>query len=142
MTLREKITRVSAYGLIYDSDQILLCRISPQIPSFAGQWTLPGGGVEFREHPIDAMVREVREETGLVVRARGLAGVDSNAVDTDEVSYHGIRIVYHAEVISGELTCEVDGTTDLCQWWDRAALVEAPCVDLVSNTLHLLPERD
>ncbi len=140
MNRKQRVTRVSAYGLILNADQILLCRISRQIPGLAGQWTLPGGGIEFREDPIDAMVREVREETGLAVQSRGLAGVDSNAVETDEASYHGIRIVYVADVLGGELTYEVDGTTDVCQWWDRAALADAPCVDLVAKALTFLPD--
>jgi len=60
--------RVSAYGLIVQENRMLLCRISPQVPAAAGMWTLPGGGIDFGEHPQDAVVREVREETGLDVR--------------------------------------------------------------------------
>ena len=33
-------------------------------------WTLPGGGIDFGEHPADAVVREVHEETGLRLRPR------------------------------------------------------------------------
>jgi mutator protein MutT len=38
-------------------------------PPRAGEWTLPGGRIEIGEAPADAAVREVREETGVAVRA-------------------------------------------------------------------------
>ena len=119
-----RITRVSAYGLVCEEDLLLLCRISPRLPHLSGLWTLPGGGLEFREDPTDAMVREVREETGFVVQPGDLAFIHSNAVDTDHAEYHGIRIVYHTELIGGELAFETDGTTDMCRWWPRAELAQ------------------
>ncbi len=142
MTETTRITRVAAYGLIVDGEQMLLCRISDQLPRLAGQWTLPGGGLEFREDPVDAMIREVREETGLVVRAAGLAGVDAKAVDAEHALYHAIRILYHAEVIGGDLTHEQDGTTDCCQWWHRSDLNGLPTVELVeAGVAHVWPDK-
>ena len=37
--------------------------------SFGGYWTLPGGRIEPGESPRQAVVREIREELGLAVRA-------------------------------------------------------------------------
>ncbi|MGK0222760.1 MAG: 8-oxo-dGTP diphosphatase, partial [Limisphaerales bacterium] len=104
------MTRVSAYGLVVDNENILLCRISDQLPRLKGQWTLPGGGLEFRESPIDAMIREVKEETGLLVESAGLQEVNSNEVDVNDTQYHGIRIIYMTNLLGGTLTNEIDGT--------------------------------
>ena len=106
-------TRIAAYGVVLRLDQILVCRISTRVSEWAGRWTLPGGGIEFGEDPAEAMVREVREETGLLVRATGVAGIDSLVVPDGGVAKHSLRIIYFAEVLGGSLTNEVDGSTDL-----------------------------
>ncbi|MFT7653368.1 MAG: 8-oxo-dGTP diphosphatase [Candidatus Azotimanducaceae bacterium] len=132
------MTRVSAYGLVVDNENILLCRISDQLPRLKGQWTLPGGGLEFRESPIDAMIREVKEETGLLVESAGLQEVNSNEVDVNDTQYHGIRIIYMTNLLGGTLTNEIDGTTDLCQWWHKDELPTIPLVDLSQLGISLL----
>jgi 8-oxo-dGTP pyrophosphatase MutT (NUDIX family) len=54
-----------------DSDgRVLLARHSE-----GGVWLLPGGAIEPGEVPADAAVREMFEETGLLVRLTGLVGV-------------------------------------------------------------------
>jgi ADP-ribose pyrophosphatase YjhB (NUDIX family) len=78
---------VAAYGLVLNDRRIVLCRISDELPEHSGKWTLPGGGIEFGEHPVDAMVREVREETGLVVRPTTLAGIDSVRIEREDRSF-------------------------------------------------------
>ena len=138
MTDKKQITRVAAYGLVLRENQILLCRISDQLPRLAGQWTLPGGGIDFQENPIDAMIREVREETGLIVANNGLAGVDSNAIDAGDTDFHAIRIIYHTNILGGELTNEIDGTTDLCQWWALEDTKGIDLVDLAESGLNML----
>ena len=46
------------------------CRGSPPRSPRSELWTLPGGGIDFGEHPDDAVVREVYEETGPRLPAR------------------------------------------------------------------------
>ncbi|MFA6486215.1 MAG: NUDIX domain-containing protein [Candidatus Magasanikbacteria bacterium] len=38
-------------------------------------WNLPGGGMEYGETPQEAIIREVKEETGVIVKVERLAGV-------------------------------------------------------------------
>lgn len=122
------VQRVSSHALLLRDNRILLCRLSLRI-SPRGEWTLPGGGIEFGEHPEDAVVREVMEETGLKVSLKGLAKVDSIVFNVTDGKMHAIRFIYRAEILSGELVYEVGGTTDKCEWftWD-----EARCLPLVT----------
>jgi 8-oxo-dGTP diphosphatase len=55
--------------------EILLVR--RRRPPFRGRWALPGGFVEYTETVEEALVREIKEETGLRARPRALVGVYS-----------------------------------------------------------------
>lgn len=132
-------TRIGAYAILRDGDNLLLCRLSDMLGPHAGKWTLPGGGIEFGEHPEQAMVREVHEETGLHVRPLGIAGVDSVHKDRPDHRFHGIRIIYHAEVLGGDLRYEIEGSTDRCQWHCCDDLDQLTVVDLVDAARALVP---
>jgi ADP-ribose pyrophosphatase YjhB (NUDIX family) len=64
-----------------------------------GLWDVPGGFCGPREHPAEAAVREVREETGLHVRTSGILGmwIDTYAPDGPEAEKVTLNIYFHAE---------------------------------------------
>jgi ADP-ribose pyrophosphatase YjhB (NUDIX family) len=78
--------------------QVLLCR--RRIEPYRGSWTLPAGYQEVDESIETTAVREVREETGLVVRLTGLLDVMTT---TDDPRKPAILVVYEAEEVDGDL---------------------------------------
>ena len=70
---------------------------------FKGEWSIPGGGLEFGERVRDAVIREVREETSVEIDIIGLIDVfDAIAPADDQSRAHMVLIDYVAEWISGE----------------------------------------
>ena len=67
--------QVFAAAVLFDDDNnILLVKSTYQR---FHPWGLPGGSLEYGEHPEEAVVREVREETGFIVGIERLLLVDS-----------------------------------------------------------------
>ncbi len=91
-----------AYAVIFDeAGRVLFCHRRD-----CDFWNLPGGGVESGEAPWQAVVREVREETGPAVEVVRLAGLYS-WIAIDEVIYSFV-----CRVIGGELLTHTDETDD------------------------------
>jgi ADP-ribose pyrophosphatase YjhB (NUDIX family) len=64
--------RLAVSAIVFDSQRrILLVRQGLK----RHDWELPGGKVKKRESPTEALVREVREETGLAVMPERLIGI-------------------------------------------------------------------
>jgi len=125
-----QIQRVAAYNVCVDEAQrLLLVRLSARTEA-AGSWTLPGGGIDFGEHPEAAAIRELREETGLDGRIVELLAVDSGHRVATDHEYHAVRIIYRTEIIGGTLTDETDESTDAAAWFTRAELA---AISLVSS---------
>jgi 8-oxo-dGTP pyrophosphatase MutT (NUDIX family) len=107
------------------------------------RWVLPGGAVEPDEHPADAVVREVAEETGLTVRPERIIAVSGGAEhhrhyrNGDEVSY--VTTVFRCTPYAGELRRDEHEALDLR--WVRSA--EVPTVaDVAGWVVDLLPHLD
>ncbi|GAW51681.1 MULTISPECIES: NUDIX hydrolase [unclassified Nocardioides] len=132
-------TRLGAYAVVVDTvdgrAQVLLALWNePSRP----QWTLPGGGVDLDETVEEGAVRELREETGYDVELVRLLGVDTWVIPVEDRTtgsrrpLRNVRVIFEARIVGGELTHEVDGSTDEAQWFpvdevaglDRVALVD------------------
>lgn len=84
-------------------------RLLLQQRSDGGQWGLPGGAVEIGESVANAIVREVKEETGLTVRPRRIVGVYSDPAFQvvkypDGNIWHYVSVCFECTRLSGELT--------------------------------------
>ena len=66
------LTLVVAVALI-DADNRILLAQRPEGKQLAGLWEFPGGKLESGERPEEALIRELREELGIVVKEACLA---------------------------------------------------------------------
>jgi 8-oxo-dGTP pyrophosphatase MutT (NUDIX family) len=144
--------RVGAYAVILRDDLILLSRLAPSI-SADELWTLPGGGLDHGEDPRDAVLREVREETGLDATVSETARVYSAHLpgawrDGRRVDAHALRIVYDGWVprdAPEPHVVEVDGSTVEAAWQPTAGVLDGtvPVAPLVLDALadHLPARR-
>lgn len=89
-----------------------------------GEWSIPGGKLEWGESVRDGILREVREETGLVVEILGLIDVvDSVRNDSrGAVLHHYVLIDFSVRHLSGELTAGSDAAE--ARWVPVTALQE------------------
>ncbi len=69
---------------------------------FAGRWDLPGGFVEEDEHPLAALCRELREETGLEVEPLEFVGAWMDRYGDGEDARATLNLYWSARVVSGE----------------------------------------
>lgn len=137
--------RVAAYAVIIRDDRVLLSRLAARVTR-EELWTLPGGGLEHGEDPRHAVVREVREETGLQATVSGEARVYSMhnrraRFGKGKADYHALRIVFEGWVPADApepCVVEVDGSTVEAAWLPLAGVLDGsiPVTSLVSEALR------
>lgn len=86
-------------ALIYDDNENIL--IVKNIKGDSFYWSLPGGAVEGEETLEQAIIREVKEETGFNVVVTGLSSV--REMFFEERGHHALIITFHAKIIDGEI---------------------------------------
>ena len=87
---------------------------------FAGRWDLPGGFLDEDEHPLDALRRELVEETGLEVEPGEFLGVWMDRYPYDGGAAATLNLYWTARVLSGEPD-PADDVTEL-RWFPPGGL--------------------
>ena len=95
---------LGAGGIVMKNNKTILLIQRNQEPN-RGYWTLPGGFVESNETADAAVVREVKEETGLHCTVVGLVGFRNRPDPDVNTSY----VVFLLQIIGGQL---IQGPTD------------------------------
>jgi len=104
-------------AVIVDHGRVLLVRRGHE--PLLGRWSLPGGLIELGETLQSALVREVWEETGLMVEPVELVElIDSIHRDGERVRFHFVIADYLCRVKGGALRAASDA--DEARWVERS----------------------
>lgn len=111
-----KVTSAVAAVIEDAAGRVLLCRQA------GGHqlWVLPGGKIRAEESPVHAIIRDIREETGLEISVVDLVGIyrltgaaGNGSGDLPDVLVH----VFRAQVAGGEALVNAPGRICRCGWY-------------------------
>ena len=122
----KKMRKPGAVVLILrDDDSVLIVKRPLWINWAPGQWAFPGGKLEGNETPLDAAVRETKEETNLDITNLQLVNVCLDKPVT----------TYYTREFSGDI--KIDFEHDAWSWASRS---EIETYDLAPDVLEMYNE--
>ena len=118
--------------LIQDGDRILL---QNRVKKDWEGYTLPGGHVEPGESFVDAVKREMKEETGLDIINPKLAGIKQFPIENGRY----IVFLFKTEQFSGKVVSSEEGQME---WIDCSRLSEIDAVDDLDELLRVINDPE
>ncbi len=105
---------VGVGGVVIHQGRVLLVRRAR--PPLQHEWSIPGGALEVGETLLEALRREMKEETGLEVEPLGLLEVLDRIVrdQAERVRYHYVLIDYLCRARSAAARAASDVSE--CRW--------------------------
>lgn len=105
--------RVDAvYALIYNKDQKRILMVNNK----GTGWSLPGGAVEKGETLEQAVIREVKEETGLTVKVEDILAI--NEAFFHAKGHHTLFITFKASIVEGKCAIRFEDEILEIKWID------------------------
>jgi 8-oxo-dGTP pyrophosphatase MutT (NUDIX family) len=95
--------RPAVYGVLLHDGCLLMTRIRS-----SGKWGLPGGGVELGERLEDALLRELREETGISAEIERFERFEQAFFyyDPHDEAYHALQFFYRCRPLTTTLATD------------------------------------
>ncbi len=128
-------------GVVKDEDKLLILRRHPKSRNNPHKWELPGGKVDPGEFFDDALVRELKEETGLEVKIDSLfEAVEDRFKSRRTHQYiNTVQLMMNLEIISGEV--QISDEHDDFKWVDIEELKELYEGDELTGSLKSTLEK-
>ena len=122
---RTENVELTVLCLIYDGDKYLL---QDRVGEDWKGYTLPGGHIESGESIVDALIREMKEETGLIIKNPKLCGVKQFPIKGGRY----IVFLFKTDEYDGDVISSKEGEMHWVKKEDLSKL------DLVNNFIELL----
>src|SRR5262249_59433055 len=89
--------KIDVRGAVFDANRVLLVREQSD-----GLWTLPGGWADVGESPAEAVVREIREESGFETQVCKLVALyDRNKHGHPPMLFHVYKAFFLCDLMGG-----------------------------------------
>lgn len=126
---------IGAKAVIVNNNKVLLLREAVYDEGInAGKWDVPGGRIEPQESLFEGLIREVKEETGLVVRVGNVLGVYETFSSIKGEDCHIVRVYYAAYLETAE-EVKLSADHDFYEW---VSLEDIANKQLMSNLEELV----
>lgn len=129
---RTENVELTVLCLIYRGDRLLLQ--NRQKPDWPG-YTMPGGHVESGESIVDAVIREMKEETGLTVRNPRLCGIKQFPIENGRY----VVFLFKTDEFEGSVVSSDEGQME---WIDRGRLTDYQIVEDFYELLQVMEDDD
>lgn len=96
-------------GVIVDGDKVFFTKRHDPGSPYDNKWEIPGGKIDHGEQPLEAVVRELKEETGYDIEVLRLLPIET-AMHAFDLQV--IMIPYLCKIIGGEFSAEDSKTLE------------------------------
>lgn len=128
-----ELVEITVLCMVYDDDKILL---QNKVDKVWGGMTFPGGHVEKNESFSDAVIREIKEETGLDIYDLCFCGIEQ-FINQD--GYRYLVLLFKTNKFSGNLISSEEGEM---LWLNRSELKKYKLVDNFKEILYIFDNKN
>jgi len=122
--------------LLNNEGKLLTIRRTKTAPVRPLHWDLPGGDLDFGEDPMQGMIREIKEETGLDVKNVEPFDIEAH-INSDGVFW--ITVAYRVENVSGDLALSYEH--DQYKWVTPDEFLQLKSADKLQRFVKKLKQK-
>jgi len=134
---KRQIKYLVVLGIVFDKNKRILLtkRHDPKHPLWHNKWQSPGGTVEFGEKAEQALIREVKEETGVKIKIlTNRPIIENNIWKIDNKEIQVTILAYPVLYLSGNLQT-TDNETSEVKWFSYQEIDFSKCLPKTKATI-------
>lgn len=128
------IVKVAAHGLIKKDNKFLITKRPQNDDYMPNLWDIPGGTIEFGEKTLDALNREIKEETNLTTNTNKIIFCFDHLSSSER---HQFTLVYECEYVDGEVKLDPQEHDDF-KWVTLEEMENLPKIVFLEELLKFL----